>query len=82
MEDLFDYLEKKRIRIPSSSKYLGKLTKTVASKLKHPLWGSTNKVEAAPIGRIPRAFVALQTRSQRRVLDECLLAGEDVVVLD
>ena len=82
MEDLHDYLEKKRIRIPSSSRYLKKLTKTVESKLKHPLWGSTYKVEAAPLGRIPRAPVALPTRSQRRVLDECVLAGENVVVLD
>ena len=47
MNDLYDYLEAKNVRIPKSTRYLKKLTKSAVSKKKHPLWGSTYKIDAS-----------------------------------
>lgn len=60
MNDLYDYLEEKNVRIPKSTRYLRKLTKSAVSKKKHPLWGSTYKIDAAPRqqGPVQRAVPA------------------------
>ena len=85
VEDLYDYLEEKGIRISGSTRYLKKLTKTVASTKKHPLWGSTYKIDRAPRIRTPReAPFSQPTRGQRQVRDAAEVASQrgEIIELD
>ncbi|KAL1606685.1 hypothetical protein SLS60_004092 [Paraconiothyrium brasiliense] len=85
VEDLYDYLEQKGIRVPNATRYLKKLTKTTISKKKHPLWGSTYKVDRAPCQRATRAAPFAQpTRGQRQVRDAAEVARQrgEVIELD
>lgn len=84
VEDLYDYLEDKGIRVPNTTQYLKKLVKTVVSKKKHPLWGSTYQVDRAP----PRqralrvAPAPLPTRTQRQVRDAAEMARQRGEIID
>ncbi|KAJ4356287.1 uncharacterized protein N0V89_004318 [Didymosphaeria variabile] len=83
VEDLYNYLEEKGIRVPNSTRYLKKLTKSIISKRKHPLWGSTYKVDRAPRQRAPRAApVAQTTRGQRQVRDAAEIARQRGEIID
>lgn len=84
IEDLYDFLENKGIRIPTT-RYLKRLSKTVVSKKKHPLWGSTFQVERAPRQRALRvAPAALPSRGQRQVRDAAEIARQrgDIIELE
>lgn len=82
--DLWDYLHRKKVTIPTTTRYLKKLTKTIVSKKKHPLWGRTCRVEAAP--RLPTnpATSESPSRTRRLVLDEFEIAqaGKKVIVVE
>ncbi|KAJ4297542.1 hypothetical protein N0V90_005434 [Kalmusia sp. IMI 367209] len=84
IDDLHEYLEDRNIRVPSGTRYLKHLTKSVSSKKKHPLWGSTYKVEPAPRGRTIRDVPVIKTREQRRVRDAAEVARQtgDLIELD
>ncbi|KAL5381699.1 hypothetical protein PMIN03_007517 [Paraphaeosphaeria minitans] len=83
IEDLYDFLEDKGVRFPSTARYLKKLSKTVISKKKHPLWGSTFQVDRAPRHRAPRvAPAALPSRGQRQVRDAAEVARQRGEIID
>jgi DNA (cytosine-5)-methyltransferase 1 len=84
VEDLYNYLDDKGIRVPSTTRYLRKLKKPVVSKKKHPLWGSTYKVDRAPHQRAPPRIAppAGPTRGQRRVLDAAEVARQRGEIID
>jgi DNA (cytosine-5)-methyltransferase 1 len=84
VEDLYNYLDDKGIRVSNNNtRYLKNLSRTVASKKKHPLWGSTYKVDRAPRQRAPRiAPPAGPTRGQRQVRDAAEVARQRGEIID
>ncbi|OAG07098.1 S-adenosyl-L-methionine-dependent methyltransferase [Paraphaeosphaeria sporulosa] len=83
VEDLYNYIEDKGIRVPSTTRYLKKLSKPIVSRKKHPLWGSTYQVDRAPRQRAPRiAPPALPSREQRQVRDAAEIARQRGELID